>query len=80
MDGTVVEVPAAPESVVPRLDDVHGAQLGQHRAHLLSGNKALVVERYEKEPCVDGPEKVLQERKGSGFHVVPGTLPVGGYS
>ena len=80
MDGAVVEVPAASESVVLRLHDVHGTQLGQHRAHLLSGNKALVVERYEKEPCVEGPEKVFQERKGSGFHVVPGTLPVGGDS
>ena len=80
MDGTVIEIPAATESVVLRLYDVQGTQLGQHRAHLLSGNKALVAERYEKEPCVEGPEKVFQERKGSGFHVVPGTLPACGDS
>ena len=80
MDGTVIEIPAAPESVVLRLYDVHGTQIGQHRAHLLSGNKAFVVERYEKEPCVEGPEKVFQERKGSGSHVVSGALPVGGDS
>ncbi len=47
MDRPIVEVSASPKGIVRQIDDFNPAQPLKHHAHLLWGDKALVIEGHQ---------------------------------